>query len=131
LFQIARDGKGIWGEGGKEIKIKKRRRTGAWKIQKHHYPLNFNRHFPLVITVITKSLSHHNHWCYNPLSATFLRRYCKLSLFMDVDFQFLSLTVLNRGRQPAACMWPSQPFHVARHMTWELANARRAKLFCH
>jgi hypothetical protein len=46
--------------------------------------------------------SHHHHWCYNPLSATFCRRYCKLSLFMVVDFQYLSLTVLNRSRQAVA-----------------------------
>jgi hypothetical protein len=26
---------------------------------------------------------------------------------------------------------PAQPFYSARHMTWELANARRAKRFCH
>jgi hypothetical protein len=38
---------------------------------------------------------------------------------------------LSQGSATMGCMWPAPPIYAAHHMILELANVRRAKVFCY
>jgi hypothetical protein len=57
-----------------------------------------------------------------------LSRVEQFSMELLLFLQLLTAGVSNL--RPAGRMWPSQPFHAAFHKIWQLANLRKAKIFC-